>query len=336
MRLARYTGRRLLLLIPVLLGVSIFTFVLVRVLPGDPIRSVVPETATPADIEAARERYGLDDSIPVQYWEYLKQLFEGDLGTSFQTGAAVTKDLWDRLAPTFELTALALLVALLFGIPLGLLAALKYGRAADRTVRFGAIGAAAISEFWLGLLLILLFYRYLGIAPPPSGRVSVDADLRQITHIEVIDAIVTGNWTALKSVLGHLALPVATLALVSSAPIIRAVRAAAIDVLASEAYRCAQAHGLPERMRVMRYVTRQALTGIPTLTALIYGTLIGGAVLIEFVFSWQGFGQWALQGMLFRDYPVIQAFVLVTACVYVLVFLVADVLHAALDPRVKL
>ena len=336
MRLLRYTVRRLLLLIPVLLGVSIFTFVLVRVLPGDPIRTLLPQTATPADIAAARARYGLDHPIFTQYWIFLKGLVHGDLGTSFQTGAPVTRELSQRLGPTFELVTCALVLALLLGVTLGVAAALRRGGVWDQVVRFGSLAAGAVSEFWLGLLLILLFYYHLGLAPAPNGRINTDIPLHTITHIDIVDAIITGNLAALRSVLAHLALPVLTLTLVSSAPIVRGVRASALQVLASDAYRCTEAHGLPARMRVFRYVVRESLVGVPTLAALIYGYLLGGAVLVEYVFSWQGFGQWALHGMLFRDYPIVQAFVLVSAAFYVLVFLAADVLHAVLDPRVRL
>ncbi len=336
MRLLRYTLRRLLLLVPVLLGVSVVTFVLIRILPGDPIRTLLPQTATPADIAAARARYGLDHPVVTQYWIFLKGLVHGDLGTSFQTGAPVTHGLTQRLGPTFELVTCALVLALIVGVTLGVMSALRRGGAWDQVVRLGSLAGGAVSEFWLGLLLILLFYYHLGLAPAPNGRINTDIHLHTITHIDVVDAIITGNLAALRSVLAHLALPVITLTVVSSAPIVRGVRASALEVLASDAYRCTEAHGLPARMRVFRYVVRESLAGVPTLAALIYGYLLGGAVLVEYVFSWQGFGQWALHGMLFRDYPIVQAFVLVSAAFYVLVFLAADVLHAVLDPRVRL
>jgi peptide/nickel transport system permease protein len=336
MRLLRYTFRRLLFLIPVLLGVSIVTFFLVRVLPGDPIRTLLPQTATEADVAATRDRFGLDEPLVVQYGIFVKNLLRGDLGTSFQTGLPVRQELGERIGPTFELVTLSLLLALLVGTALGVFSALRAGRVSDQAVRLGSLFGSAVSEFWLGLLLILVFYYHLGIAPAPSGRLALGVDLEPITHVDVVDAVLRGNWTALRSALGHLVLPVLTLATVSAAPIVRSVRASALEVLASDAYRCALAHGLPARLRVLRYVVREAIVGLPTLAALIYGYLIGGAVLVEYVYSWQGFGQWALNGMLYRDYPIIQAFVLISATVYVLVFLVADVLHAYLDPRVRL
>jgi peptide/nickel transport system permease protein len=336
MRLARYTLRRLALLVPVLIGVSLVTFVLIRVLPGDPVRTLMPATATDADIAAARERFGLDQPLVAQYWIWLKGVIQGNLGTSFQTGVSVRTELFQRIGPTFELVTVAVLGALTLAVPLGLLAARHARRLPDHAVRIAALSGGAVSEFWLGLLLILVFYNYLDLAPAPSGRIGTGLDLEGITTMEVVDAVITLNGAALSSALAHLALPAITLAIVASAALMRGVRASALDVLASEAYSCAEAHGLKRRTLLLRYTVRGALVGLPALTALIYGYLLGGAVLVEYVFSWQGFGQWALNGLLLRDYPVIQTFVLVSAAFYVLVFLVADVLHALLDPRVKL
>ena len=336
MRLVRYTVRRLLLLVPVLLGVSVVTFVLIRVLPGDPVRTLMPATATEADIAAARDRFGLDDPLLQQYGIWLRDVLTGDLGTSFQTGVAVTTELFRRIGPTFELVTLALLLAIVLSLPLGLLAAKRVGRPEDHAVRLAALSGGAVSEFWLGLLLVLVFYYYAGIAPPPDGRIAAGLELDSITTMEVPDALITGNWAALRSALGHLVLPVITLAIVSSAALTSGVRASALEVLSSDAYRCAQAHGLRRQALLLRYTLRGAVVGLPALAALIYGYLLGGAVLVEYVFSWQGFGQWALNGLLVRDYPVIQAFVLVSAAFYVLVFLLADVVHAILDPRVRL
>jgi peptide/nickel transport system permease protein len=335
-KLARYIVRRLLLLVPVLLGVSILTFVLVRVLPGNPVRTVMPPTATPADVAVARHRFGLDRPVIAQYWIWLKDLLHGRLGNSFQTGVDIRTEFLHRIGPTFELVTLALLLALVVAIPFGLLAAFRAGRASDHVIRIGALSGGAVSEFWLGLLLILFFYNDLHLAPAPNGRLGPDTSLHRITSMELVDSVITGNGRALSSAAAHAVLPVVTLALVSCAPLVRGVRASALQVLASDAFRCAESHGLARRVLLLRYTLRGAVVGIPTLAALIYGNLLGGAVLVEYVFSWQGFGQWALNGLLLRDYPVIQAFVLVSAGFYVVVFLVADLIHAMLDPRVKL
>ena len=336
MRLSRYVARRLLLLLPVLLGVSVVTFVLIRVLPGDPVRTVMPPTATPADIAAAKHLFGLDKPLIDQYWIWLKGLAHGNLGTSFQTGVDIRHEFLQRIGPTFELVTLALLLAIVVSVPLGLVSALRFGKPSDHAIRLVALSGGAVSEFWLGLLLILVFYNNLHVAPAPNGRLGPGVTVHEITSMELVDSILTGNGRAFSSAFAHAVLPVVTLAVVSAAPLVRGVRASALQVLQSEAYRCAVSHGLRRHVLLLRYTLRASVAGLPTLAALIYGNLLGGAVLVEYVFSWQGFGQWALDGLLMRNYPVIQAFVLVSAIFYVVVFLIADIIHAALDPRVKL
>ena len=335
-KLARYVARRLALLVPVLVGVSLITFVLIRVLPGDPVRTVMPPTATPADIAAARVRYGLDRPIIVQYWIWLKGLLHGQFGSSFQTGVDIRSEFLQRVGPTFELITLALALALVIAIPVGIVSALRAGRVSDHVIRIGAISAGAVSEFWLGLLLIFFFYNDLHIAPPPDGRIAPNIPIRNLTSMELFDSLLTGNWQAFSSAFAHAVLPVVTLALVSSAPLVRGVRASALQVLGSDAYRCAESHGLRRSMLLLHYTLRGSTLGVPTLAALLYGNLLGGDVLVEYVYSWNGLGQWALNGLLIDDYPVIQAFILVCAGVYVLVFLASDVVQAMLDPRVKL
>src|SRR5579885_2918676 len=211
MRLLRYVFRRLALLVPVLVGVSMVTFVLIRVLPGDPVRTIMPPTATPADIVAAKHRFGLDKSLPEQYWIWLKGIVHGRLGTSFQTGVDVRSEFLHRIGPTFELVTLALLVALLIAIPLGLLAALRYGRPSDHVIRITALSGGAVSEFWLGLLLILFFYNDLHLAPAPERRLAADVTVHRLTSMELVDAALTGNTRAFSSALGHAVLPVLTL-----------------------------------------------------------------------------------------------------------------------------
>lgn len=319
-----------------LIGVSILVFVLVRVLPGDPIRTIVPETATEADIQAARERYGLDKPIITQYWVFVSNAVQGDFGRSFQTGRAVTSEMAERVPPTLELTTYAFLIALLLATGLGLLTATRAGRMADHVTRVISLVGTSLPEFWLAILFVFFFYYLWGLAPPPGGRLDPGITLQAVTGFSVIDSIVTANWSALTSALRHLLLPVATLVVVITGPLLRSVRAAALDSLDSNAYSCAVAHGLGTGTRWRSYLARPSLAGLPTLAALIYGNLLGGAIMIEYVFSWQGFGQWALRGLVLRDYPVIQAFVLVVATFYVLIFLVADIIHALIDPRVRL
>ena len=323
------------MLIPVLIGVSLLTFVLVRVLPGDPVLLIVSETATAEDIAAARARYGLDRPLAVQYLAYVGGVLQGDLGRSITTNASVAEQLARRIPLTLELVGYALVLALAMAVAGGLYAARRAGRAADHVTRVGALAGNALPDFWLGLVLILLCYQFLGIAPAPTGRIGAGHDVPWATGFITLDALLAGDGRAFVSALHHLMLPVATLAIVITAPLLRSVRASALEVIESDSYRCAEAHGLPQRLIARGYLLRAALVRLPTLAAIVFGNLLGGSVLIEYVFSWQGMGQWALRGLLVRDYPVIQAFVLVTATAYVLVFLLADLLQAALDPRVR-
>lgn len=336
MRLVRFVARRLLQLVPVLLGVVVVTFLLVRVLPGDPIRSILGPNATAAEAAAARARHGLDQPLWRQFLDYLTGLVTGDLGTSIQSGNAVGAELAVRIGPTLELVILSLACAMIIATVLGIWSARRAHRLGDHTIRVVALAGNSLPDFWLGLVLILVGYSVLGWFPAPSGRVDPAAGLTPLTGADVLDSVLTGNGTAFVSSVHHLALPVATLTVVITAPLLRSVRASALEVLSSEAYTAAAAHGLGDRLLRRGYLVRTTLVRLPPLAALVFGFGIGSTVLIEFVFSWQGFGQWALRGLLFRDYPVVQASVLVFAACYVLVFLIADVAQAMLDPRVTI
>lgn len=335
MRLLRYALRRILLLIPVLLGVTLVTFVLVRVLPGDPIRTILGPSATDADAAAARARYGLDKPLVAQYWDYLKGLCTGDFGTSIQSGKSVTTELSTRIGPTLELVIFALLIAVLLAVVFGIWTARRQNSFADHGVRVGSLVGNAMPEFWLGLVLILVFYNLLHWFPAPSGRIGSGMNFRSVTGADLLDAILEGNVVATGSAIAHLVLPVATLVVVVAASLLRSVRASALEVAASPAYQTAVAHGIAGRRLLAGYLVRATTVRLPTLAALVFGNLLGSTVLVEYVFSWQGLGQWALRGLQYRDYPVVQASVFVFAFCYVIAFLIADVVHAALDPRVQ-
>ena len=326
MRLLRFVVRRLAQLLPVLLGVIVLTFVLVRVLPGDPIQTILGPNYTEAEEAAARARYGLDQPLWKQFLDYLGGLATGDLGTSIQSGGSVGTELAERIAPTLELVILALALALLLATVLGIWSARRAHRIGDHTIRVVALAGNSLPDFWLGLVLILFGYSVLGWFPAPSGRIAAGTDLTPITGAELVDALLTGNGPAISS----------ALAIVITAPLLRSVRANALEVLNSEAYTAAAAHGLKERLLLRGYLVRATLVRLPQLAALVFGFSIGSTVLVEYVYSWQGFGQWALRGLLYRDYPVIQASVVVIATAYLLVFLIADVLQATLDPKVRI
>ena len=335
MRFIALILRRLQRLIPVLIGVSVLCFALIRVLPGDPILSIVPETATAEDIKRARIRYGLDRPITVQYVDYMAGVVRGDFGTSIQTNRSVAEQIRERLPRTLELIGYGFLFSLFLSVSLGFLCAHKVGKVVDHVSRIGVLVGNSLPEFWFALVLILVFFGLLDWAPAPIGRIGSDVGLEPLTGFLTVDALISGNWRALGSAFHHLALPVLTLGIVGAAPMMRSVRASALEVMQSPGYRCAIAHGIGSRDLFWRYLFRESMVPLPVLAGLIFGNLIGGSVLVEYVFSWQGFGQWALRGLLFRDYPVIQSFVLVTAGFYVIIFLIADIVQAILDPRIR-
>lgn len=336
MRLVRYLALRLALVVPVLLGVVVLTFVLVRVLPGDPVQAFVSPSSTPEDIAAIRARLGLDVSLWQQFLDYAGGLLVGDLGTSIQSGTPVVVELATRLAPTLELVVLAVVIALGASLVLGVWSAARVGRPVDQITRVGSLVGTALPEFWLGLVLIVIGYQMLGWFPGPSGRIDRDVAPMPLTGAEALDAVLTLDVPALGSALAHLALPVLTIAVGVSASLLRSVRAAALEIRAAAPWQTARAHGLRGRTLLHGYLLRGTLARVPTLAAIVLGNVLGGVVLVEHVFSWQGMGQWLLRGLLQRDYPVVQAGVMIIALVYALAYLAADVLHAALDPRVRL
>lgn len=336
MRLFKFTARRIAQLLPVLLGVTLVTFILVRVLPGDPVRAIAGPTANADDIAALRERFGLNKPLVVQYWDYLTGLVTGDFGMSIQSGQSIGYEMSVRIGPTLELAVAALLIALVIAIIFGIAVSFMPGSIFDHVVRIGSLIGNALPDFWLGMMLILVFYHALGWAPAPSGRLDTSVDLELLTGADLIDALLSGNFAAVGSALAHLALPATALAIVVCAALLRSVRSSALEVREHEAFHTAVAHGITGRRLVSSYLSRMTLSKLPALTALVFGNLIGSTVLIEYVFSWQGLGQWALRGLQYRDYAVVQAAVFVFAFCYVIAFLVADIVHAALDPRVKI
>lgn len=334
--LARYVAGRLLLIVPTMFGVAVATFVLLRVLPGDPTATILGQSATDEEIAAARARFGLDQSLPRQFWNYMTGLLRGDLGVSVQSGKPVRTELLERLAPTLELVIISLVIAALIALIFGIWSSLNVNRLPDQVVRVASLIGNSLPAFWVGLLLIIVFYAKLGWAPAPNGRVDSNADLVPMTGSGLIDSLISWNMPALRSVLAHLALPVTTLVISITAPLLRSVRASSIEVQGAESYATAEAHGISGRLLRRKYLMRPTLVRLPTLAALVFGYTLGSVVLVEQVFAWQGIGQWALRGVLYRDYAVVQAAVLMMALVFTVGFAIADIVHGLLDPRVRL
>jgi peptide/nickel transport system permease protein len=332
-----YIGRRLLYVIPQVIGISLVTFVIVRLLPSDPAYALAGPTASEESIAQIRERLGLDKPILTQYWLYLKDLLHGDLGNSFVTGQPVVNDIADRLPATLELLILGLAFALLIGIPLGILSALggSKGITSRFTVGYGLL-AGAIPDFWLGLILIYFFYTVAGIAPAPLGQIDTDVIAPpQVTGVVLIDAPIAGDWTAFWNAAAHLVLPLLTIVFVYMAPIVKYTRSSIDDVYSqSEFIHQYRASGLSDRT-IVRRALRNGLPPVITIVGVLFGFLLGGLVLVEQVFAWGGFGQYAVTAITNSDFSAIQGVVIVAAVFNLVVYLIVDLLYFAVDPRLK-
>lgn len=356
--MTRYIARRILLLVPVLLGISIVAFAILRLIPGDPARVMLGEHATPERIEEFRERMGLNDPIHVQYLRYLQSIVRGDWGRAILTNELVAVELMQRLPATIELTIGAMIVACVVGIVAGIVAAYWHNSFFDLTTMAGALIGVSMPIFWLGLLLMYVFaYRLKWL--PPSGRLTVGIRLMSITeayHLDqvlsgalgtrvvalldflsefyVLDSLVTGNFEALRDVLGHLALPSLALGTIPMAIIARMTRSSLLEVLGEDYIRTARAKGLRERVVVLRHAMKNAFLSVVTVIGLQTGLLLSGAILTETIFSWPGMGRLIVNRILARDYPSVQGSVLIIALLFVFVNLLVDISYAYLDPRI--
>jgi peptide/nickel transport system permease protein/oligopeptide transport system permease protein len=301
-----YLLRRILIALPTLLGVVVLVFLMVRLAPGDPAVLLAGEFATPETLEAIRARYGLDRSLPEQFLIYLEALLRGDLGESARSRRPVLEELKTYFPNTLELASAAILVAVLTGIPLGVLAALRPGSGLDLSVMVLALLGVSMPVFWFGLLAILIFSVGLGWFP-----------------------------VAGKGTLAHLVLPAITLGINATALLARMTRGTLLEVLSQDYLRPARAKGLAERVVIFKHALRNALIPVVTVVGLEFGTLLSGAVITETIFAWPGLGQLLVGSILARDYPVVQGAVLLVAITFVLINLLVDLLYATIDPRVR-
>ncbi len=331
----RFTVRRLLLLVPILIGLSILIFVWIRALPGTPAEALLGERADEESIAQIREQLGLDDPIYVQYWRYLQTLAGGELGTSITSRRPVTDELKERFPATIELTLAAGFFALLFGIPLGFFAAKRYGGIFDNASLFLSLIGVSIPVFVLAILLKWIFSVKLGWLPS-IGRQDVLITAEHPTNFYVLDGIVTRNWTAAWDAVKHLILPAIALASIPLALITRITRASVLDVQNEDYVRTARAKGLAEREVDTRHVFRNAVLPVTTVVGLQIGLLLSGAILTETVFAFPGIGTWIQQSIENRDYPVLQGGVLFVAIIVVVVNLIVDLSYGFLNPRIRL
>ncbi len=331
----RFTVRRLLLLVPILIGLSILIFVWIRALPGTPAEALLGERADEESIAEIRDQLGLDDPIYVQYWRYVEGLADLELGTSITTRRPVTEELKERFPATIELTLAAGFFALLFGLPLGFFAAKRYGGIFDNASLFLSLIGVSIPVFVLAILLKWLFAVKLGWLPS-IGRQDVLITAEHPTNFYVLDGIVTRNWTAAWDAVKHLILPALALASIPLALITRITRASVLDVQNEDYVRTARAKGLAEREIDTRHVFRNAVLPVSTVVGLQVGLLLSGAILTETVFAFPGIGTWIQSSIENRDYPVLQAGVLFVAIIVVVVNLIVDVSYGLLNPRIRL
>lgn len=357
-RVTRYIAQRLVLLVPVLLGILVITFSMLRLIPGDPARIMLGEHATEESIARFREAMGLDDPIHVQFWRYLKNILRGDLGRAIRTNEKVTVELMQRLPATVELTLGAMFLACLIGIIAGIISAYYHNSVIDLGTMVGALVGVSMPVFWLGLILMFIFGFKLKWLPP-SGRITVGVELQSLTdfflagategtwtyklkpitdflsNFYILTAILTGNAKALWDALKHLILPSLALGSIPAAIIARMTRSSLLEVLGEDYIRTARAKGLAERVVLFGHAMKNAFLPIITVVGLQFGSLLGGAILTETIFSWPGMGRLVVDRILARDYPVVQGAVLVIALIFVVVNLLVDISYAYLDPRIR-
>jgi peptide/nickel transport system permease protein len=331
----RYVVRRLLLLVPILLGVSILIFFWVHALPGNPASALLGERATPELVQQYKERYGLDRPLPLQYVDYLKvTVVERDLGTSISSRRTVTSEIRRRFPATIELAIAAMIFAVGIGLPLGFFAAKRYGGVFDNLSLIGSLIGISIPIFFLAIILKYIFAIRLQWLPS-VGREDVLLSPEHPTGFYVLDGLITGNWTAMWDAIKHLILPAIALGSIPLAIIMRITRAATLDVQNEDYVRTARAKGLSPRIVDRRHVLRNALLPVSTIIGLQTGLLLSGAVLTETVFAFPGMGSWLRDAIFNSDYPALQGGVLFLAVVFVVVNLIVDISYAIINPRIR-
>ncbi len=335
MATARFLLQRAFCLIIQLVGVVTILFFLVRLIPGNPAQALAGANARKETVEAIERQLGLDKSLPVQYAIYIRNLFQGELGDSIFTGQSVLEDLKQRFPATLELITISMLLTIIVGIPLGIYVALRRTGIISKSVFVYGMLTGAVPDFWLGLILVFVFFFLLRWAPAPIGRLgALGTAPDHLTGFYLVDSLLTGNWEALKLSTQHLVLPVLTLTLIYMGNIVKMARSTMIEVMQSEFIEYAQACGLPQQV-IMRYALRNALAPVVTVVAFNYSFLLGGAVLVETVFSWGGLGEYAVQSLVNSDYFPITGFAIVTAIFIAVLYLLLDLVYIVIDPRIR-
>ena len=327
--------KRLATLIPTVIGITLVAFGLIRLIPGDPIEVMMGERRLDPEAHAALvHRMGLDQPLPVQYWDYVSKLAHGDLGQSLVSREPVSKEFAVLFPATVELALSALLIAVTLGLLLGMLAGLKRGTLLDQGVMGVATVGYSMPVFWWGLILIMFFSVNLGWTPV-SGRISIEYDVTRVTGFLLVDSWLSGEEGAFASAVSHLILPAMVLGTSTLAVVARMTRSSMLEVLREDYIRTARAKGLSPTRVVVVHALRNALIPVLTVVGMQTGSLLAGAVLTETIFSWPGIGKWLIDSIARRDYPVVQAGILISAATFIGVNLVVDLLYGVVNPRIR-
>jgi peptide/nickel transport system permease protein len=332
--LTTYIFRRILGLFPVLFGITLLVFFLIRMIPGDPAIVMLGEKANATDVARVRQQLGLNEPLYKQYFLFMNQLFHGDLGTSIIHKTKVSFDLRNRLPATIEMVFFSMIIGVSVGVSIGVVSAVKRNSIFDIVGMIGALLGVSMPIFWLALILIYALAVNNKILPP-SGRLDASILLDRRTGFVLLDTLLAGNMNAFKNAVWHLILPASVLSTVIMPPLVRITRACMLDVLNQDYVRTARSKGLKEQIVIIKHALRNALLPVVTVVGGQLGGLLGGAILTETIFSWPGMGTWTYQAILGRDYPIVQASVLVSATIYVFVNLFVDLFYTVLDPRVR-
>jgi peptide/nickel transport system permease protein len=328
-----YILRRVLLLIPLLLAISVVVFFMIHLIPGDPVQIMLGDKGSEEDAARLRSELGFDQPLHIQYYKFLTNLVQGDLGRSIRNRNPVINEIGAAFPATIELTVLSMIFASIIGIAAGIVSAIKQYSLIDNLTMVGALLGISMPVFWVGMMLMLIFGARLGWLPI-SGRISRVTDLEVITNFYLLDSILTQNWAALRSTFSHLILPAITLATIPVAMIARMTRSTTLEILNQDYIRTARAKGLPEKVVILKHVLKNSLIPVVTIIGLQFGSFLGGAVLTETVFARAGVGRLLINGILGRDFPVIQGAVIFIASFFIFINLIVDILYSYLDPRI--
>jgi peptide/nickel transport system permease protein len=335
--LVRFIARRIGALVVLSIGITFIAFALTQLVPGDPIRANLGQIAQsdPEVVAAFRHHYGLDKPLPVQYLKYLQNLVHGDLGESEQTHDAVRHDLAQFIPATAELALISMVIAVIVGVGLGVLAAVRRNRPTDHLLRLVSLGGISVPTFWLALICLYVFFFKLNWVPG-GGRLDPGVlEPPHMTGFYTFDALVAGQWSTLWDATRHLVLPSLVLALFNVGLLTRYTRSAVLEVIGEEYVQAARAKGLPERVVVLRHVLRAAMTSLVTVIGLAFANVMTGSVLVENIFAWPGIGQYAYHSATALDLPAIMGVSLFVAIIYIAINLIVDLLYGIIDPRIR-